>query len=163
MFKQGDTISHARHGIGVIQSFQEQELLGAKSVYATLYFDDQGLQVTVAQNRLEQQVRPLMDEAAARGLMPYITDLKAHPEEAWKLRQKENHERLSSGDPLELCAVAKGLIRLRSQRPLAASDTAQLKRSLDLLSEEICMVLGGSRDQISRELEQACLASLSAN
>lgn len=76
---------------------------------------------------------------------------------------RENQERLSSGDPLELCAVAKGLIRLRSQRPLAASDSAQLKKSLSLLAEEICVVLGGCPDQISRDLEQACLASLSTN
>ena len=76
MFKPGDTISHSSHGIGVIQSFHEKELLCSRSIFATLYFDEQGLQVTVAENRLEQQVRHLMNRTDAGNMVSYLTDLQ---------------------------------------------------------------------------------------
>lgn len=160
MYKQGDTVWHRQHGIGVIRMIQAAESAESKPMFATLYFDRLSLEMGVSQAAFDQRVRPLMTESEAGQLLGEITNLQELAEPVWRRRQRSNQERLSSGDPLETCAVAKSLIRLRTRGALAASDKEQLKRSLQALADELSFVLGGTQDQMVVRLEKACVSSL---
>ncbi len=162
LFKQGDPVFHTQQGIGVIRSIQEQEIMGSKSLFTTLYFERSGLEVIIPKSTFEQKVRSLMSETKAQGVFTYIDGLHEPTEPLWKARQKQNHGRLAGGDTLELCSVAKSLIRLRRKGPLTAGDQTHLRRSLDMLAEELSAVLGGEMEPMSLRLEQACTASLAA-
>lgn len=162
MYKQGDTVWHRQYGIGVLRSIETPENAPAPPVFATLHIPRQGLDLAVPKTTFDRRIRPLMTETEAGEVLSYIASLRELAEPVWRKRQRDNQERLGSGDPLEICAVAKGLIRLRSQGVLGAGDKAQLKHSLQLLADELSFVLGGEQEQMVSRLEQACLTSLNA-
>lgn len=157
LYKQGDTIAHAHHGIGVIKSIQEKEILGSKAIFATLYFKREELKMTVPMGQLERLVRAVMDETKANEVLAYLEAWNDSLSSSWKMRKKNNQERLTSGNPMELCIVAKGLIRLnREKGSLATSDREQLQRSLEILAEELSAALGGEMEPMKERLEQVC-------
>lgn len=156
MFKSGDTVFHALHGIGVIKSIEERELLGSTCCFTTLYFDRERVEVTLSKSSFAQKVRAPLDAAAARTVLDFLGDWHGPGESVWKKRHKENQESLASGDPWRVCGVAKSLFRLRQKGSLANSDRTHLKLSLDMLAEELSTVLGEAREPMLLRLERAC-------
>ncbi len=158
MFKPGDMVSHALHGVGVLKSYQEREVAGTPTLFATLIFHREGFEVTLPKSVFDRRARALMDESQALRIVGVLANWSEPPETAWKKRHQKNQERLTSGDPLELCAVVRSLTDLRRKRPLANSDKEQLRHCLHRLAEELCAVLGGEQAQTVTRLEQACVA-----
>lgn len=155
MFKPGDAISHSVHGVGTVKSYQEREMNGASVVFATLAFHREGFEVTLPKKVLESRARWLMDESQALGIADMLAPRGEPLETDHKKRFRENQERLTSGDPRELCAVVRSLTELRRKRPLANSDNEHLRHCLQRLAEELCAVLGGEQGQTLAQLERA--------
>lgn len=136
--------------------------MGSKSVFTTLFFERTGLEVIIPKSTFDQKVRSLMSSSKAQAVFTHINGLHEPTEALWKTRQKQNQGRLAGGDTMELCTVAKSLIRLRRKGPLTAGDQTHLRRSLEMLAEELSAVLGGDMESMTLRLEQACSTSLDA-
>lgn len=164
IYKQGDTVSHAYHGIGTIKDIGEKEILGTKIEFTTLYFPHDGLRLSVRKTDLDDQVREILTEDEAHEVIEYLSAFDDKLARNWKKRNANNKERLTSGDPRELCEVAKGLIKLRHQRqkPLSNSDRRQLRKALRLLAEELGRVLDEEAEEMEEKLREACRDSLAA-
>jgi CarD family transcriptional regulator len=142
MFIQGSTVAHSRHGIGTIRAIEEREILGAKAVFVTMHFEREGLNLTVGQKSLESQTRDVLTEAEGEKIMQHLASSEEALSGDWKTRNKGNQERLTSGDPYQLCEIIRGLGALKKKRgELSNTDRAQLARALDLLSEELTIAL----------------------
>lgn len=164
LYKQGDTIAHAYHGIGTIRAIEEKEILGSKAEFATLYFPYEELKLTILEKDLDEQVREILTEEEAQEIIEYLSNFDEKLAKNWKRRNRNNKDRLTSGDPRELCEVAKGLMRLKSRRkaPLSNSDRAQLQKAFRLLAEELGKVLDEEVETMEEKLREACLDSLAA-
>ncbi len=123
-------------------------------MFVTLYFDRESLKVIVPKRELDEQVRKLMNVQEARELLSYFESCDDTVSKSWKTRTRNNHERMISGDPKELCHVVKGLLSLQKKRgQLANSDKQQLRRALDILGEELGATLGKDKEAMIEELE----------
>ena len=164
IYKQGDTVSHAYHGIGTIKSVGEREVLGTKLKLTTLYFPHEGLRLSLRRDDLEDQVREILTEEEAHEIINYLAGFDEKLAKNWKRRNANNKERLTSGDPREVCQVAKGLMRLKKQRkkPLSNSDRRQLQKAFRLLAEELGRVLDEEAEVMEDKLREACRDSLAA-
>ena len=164
IYKQGDTVSHAYHGIGTIKSVGEREVLGTKLKLTTLYFPHEGLRLSVRRDDLEDQVREILTEEEAHEIIDYLAGFDEKLAKNWKKRNANNKERLTSGNPREVCQVAKGLMRLKKQRkkPLSNSDRRQLQKAFRLLAEELGRVLDEEAEVMEDKLREACRDSLAA-
>lgn len=150
--------------MGTVKAIGEKEFLGSKGEFATLYFPHHDMRLSVPRKDLHEQVRDLLTEDEAHEIIEYLCDYDEKLAKNWKSRNANNKERLTSGDPRELCQVAKGLMRLKAQRekPLSNSDRGQLKKALRLLAEELARVFDEEADVMKARLRAACRASLAA-
>lgn len=165
LYKQGDTVLHSHHGIGTIQNIEEKEILGSKAVFVTMYFDREGLQLTVGRKNLDEQIREILDRKQAKEVLEYMRTRGPELATNWKKRNRNNHERLTSGDPKALCDVVSGLLMLQHKRKgeLSNSDRQQLNRALELLAEELAFALKrDSLEELIDEIRETCRATIAA-
>ncbi len=122
------------------------------------------MNLSLLKSDLDEQVREILTEDEAHEVIEYLCNFDEKLAKNWKSRNANNHERLTSGDPRELCQVAKGLIRLKFNRdkPLSNTDRGQLKQALRLLAEELARVLGEEAGVMNDRLRAACRDSLAA-
>lgn len=148
MFKQGELIAHNHHGIGTVKKVRRTEILGTTQTLITVKFHNEDLDVTMSAKRLEATARKVLDSAEAKSILRYLTDSQQRLSREFKTRNRNNHQRLISGDPYQLCDVVVGLTHLRSTRgSLSASDGEQLRRATEMLSTELGIALDMSGDQ----------------
>lgn len=138
--------------------------MGNKGEFATLYFPHEELRLSVLKRDLDDQVREILSEDEAHEVIEYLSAFDQKLAKNWKSRNRNNQERLTSGNPRELCEVAKGLMRLKKRRekPLSNSDRKQLKKAFRLLAEELGRVLDEEPETMRKKLREACIDSLAA-
>jgi RNA polymerase-interacting CarD/CdnL/TRCF family regulator len=113
---------------------------------------------------LDDQVREILTEDEAHEIIEYLSSFDDKLAKNWKKRNRNNKERLTSGDPRELCAVAKGLMKLKNKRkaPLSNGDRAQLQKAFRLLAEELGRVLDEEPEIMEEKLRETCIDSIAA-
>ena len=138
--------------------------MGTKLKLTTLYFPHEGLRLSLRRDDLEDQVREILTEEEAHEIIGYLAGFDEKLAKNWKRRNANNKDRLTSGDPREVCQVAKGLMRLKKQRkkPLSNSDRRQLQKAFRLLAEELGRVLDEEAEVMEDKLREACRDSLAA-
>jgi RNA polymerase-interacting CarD/CdnL/TRCF family regulator len=151
--------------VGTIKNIEEKEILGSKAIFVTMYFDRDDLKLTVGQKNLDSKIREVLDEEEAREVLDYLASCGAKLSKNWRARNKNNQERLTSGDPKALCDLIKGLIQLKRSKggELSNSDRAQLNRAVEILAEELFFSL--ERDSVTNlmeEIRHTCRATLAA-
>ena len=122
------------------------------------------MKLFVLKDDLDEQVRDILTEEEAHDIIEYLSNFDEKLAKNWKSRNKNNKDRLQSGNPRELCQVAKGLMRLKSRRdkPLSNSDRKQLQKALRLLAEELGRVFDEEAESMVKKLREACRDSLAA-
>ena len=153
-YSLGETIYHPQHGMGNVEEFETKQLLGSEYSFVVLYFPREELRVSMPKNKLDDSVRKPLTPKHAKSILATPTDNLEPLHTSWKVRNRKNQERLSSGDPLELLTVLRGLQALKEKKgSLNNSDRKHLDLSLDLLTEEFSAVLDEKPEHIRERFE----------
>ncbi len=141
----GETIYHPTHGIGLVQDFETKNVLGTEYSFAVLFFDREDLKISLPAKKLEETVRKPISSSGATAILETEASSLEPLSPSWKVRNRNNNERLASGDPLQLLTIVRGLQDLKSKKgSLNNSDRKHLNLSLELLTEEFSIALGQS-------------------
>lgn len=130
-----------------------------------MYFDREELKLTVGKKNLDEQIREVLDEGEAEKVLDYLGNCDTKLAKNWKTRNRNNQERITSGDPMQLCDVVRGLLMLKHKRKgdLSNSDRMQLNRALELLAEELVHALDrDSMEDMMEELRGTCRSTIAA-
>ena len=154
MYENGSFIFHRRHGVGQIQGSQETEILGSRQHFITISFDRTGLELNLPPDRLGDCARETLDADEALAVLKHLASCDTVLAHQYKVRHKNNLERLSSGDPYEFCDLIAGLSQLRKDRGcLTRTDQEHLRSATRILSDELAVALGcQDRKMIESEL-----------
>jgi CarD family transcriptional regulator len=155
MFETGDIVAHAHHGIGTIKKTVEAEIMGSRQTMVTVHFEREDLEFTTTPRRLEASVRSVLDDHQARAILTHLAKCDRDLASEYKVRHRNNQNRLTSGDPYKLCDVIAGLRRLRRKKgSLSRTDSEHLRRATGMLSEELALALdcAASPQAIEEEL-----------
>ena len=159
-YATGETIYHPQHGLGELKKFDTKEMLGTEYKFAILFFPRQQLEISLPAKNLETTVRKPLGEAKATALLEQMDEVEMVLDKNWKSRNRNNLERLSSGDPMEIFHVFQGLSAIKTQKgSLNNSDRKMHQLSLDLLVEELSYALNKTDDEITTILEGRATAS----
>lgn len=150
VFDVGDSVFYPMHGVGIVESIEEKDMLGEKAKYYILRFITSKLTAMVPVNAAGGVgLRPVIDSSECEKLLEYLkTDEVCSESENWNQRYRDNLEKLKRGNIYEVADVIKCLKRRDALKGLSAGDRRMLITARQVLSAELSAASGRTVDEI---------------
>ena len=140
--KLGDRVVYPNQGVCSVVGFKEMEVSGAKLQFVTVRREEDGALVHVARNKVPSiGLRRVASADQMEGVFHYLAAQFDDPELDWKVRHRDNADRLIAGGVLGVAEVVKGLHSLSRIRPLPTKEREQYDNARHLLVHEIAVSL----------------------
>lgn len=154
MFEQGGKISYPMHGAGVIEAVEERIFLEEKRRYYVLKFSDGDIKVHVPVESAEKAgLRHLISPDECCQVMESFRSLDDVEEsDNWNRRNRENLEKMKSGDVFEIAAVIKSLLKRETRKNLSSSEKKMLGTSMQILASELALVKGLTGEDVIKSI-----------
>ena len=131
-FRIGDKVSHPVHGAGVLESIVQKKVDGVVRDYFIMRPPKGSMTIMIPTESSEKiGVRPVVD--------------------------REQVERMKSGDLMEVAAVVKGLTQRDSRRGLSTGERKMLHSARQILISELVLSKGQSYEAAEEELDGALM------
>ena len=153
MFNKGDKISYPMHGAGIVEAIEEKLFLDEKRSYYVLKFADGDIKVHVpVQNAEKAGLRKIISsEDYDKVIASFKSDSDEEESSNWNRRNRENLEKMKSGNVFEIASVIKSLLRREATKNLSSSEKKMLGTSMQILVSELA-VAAGKNDEEVRDL-----------
>jgi CarD family transcriptional regulator len=154
MFQKGDKISYPMHGAGVIDSVEECTVLDETKRYYVLKFSEGDIKVHVPVESAERSgLRQVISADDCRRVLESFKALDEAPEcTNWNRRNRENLERMKTGNVFEIAAVIRSLLRRETRKNLSSSEKKMLGTSMQILASELALVKGLSDEDVIKSI-----------
>ncbi|HET8541103.1 MAG TPA: CarD family transcriptional regulator [Anaeromyxobacter sp.] len=140
--KVGDRVVYPNQGVCAVAGFKEMEVSGTKLQFVTVKREEDGALVHVARNKVPSiGLRRVASADQMEGVFHYLAAQFDDPELDWKVRHRDNADRLIAGGVLGVAEVVKGLHSLSRIRPLPTKEREQYDNARHLLVHEIAVSL----------------------
>jgi len=155
--KAGDRVVYPNQGVCRVVGAEVQEIAGQKLELVRMAREEDGATVLVPRNKFASiGVRRLASRAYVEGVFHYLAAQYDDPELDWKIRHRDNADRLITGGVLGVAEVVKGLHALSRIRPLPTKEREQYDNARHLLVAELAAALavapGVAEDYIDHAL-----------
>lgn len=150
MFQVGDLVCYPMHGVGVVESIEEQQVLGEPvQKYYLLRFVMGRMNAMVPVDKAESVgLRPLVDKQSCERVVSYLkTDVCADESDNWNQRYRENLDKLRLGDIFSVADVVKCLIRRDREKGLSAGERKMYLTARQVLVAELAASSGREEDE----------------
>jgi CarD family transcriptional regulator len=141
-FQIGDKVVYPNQGVGTIENISTRAFGAAFEKFYLLRFG-RGMTVLVPLSNAaniglrrvtkDREISRILSHLVI-GCCPLIPD--------WKVRYKENCDKMQSGDLLKVAEVLKALLQLHIDRPLSFREKKMLDRARHMLVSEISVARG---------------------
>ncbi len=160
MYRIGDRIVYPMHGAGVIEDIREQTILGRSQQYYVLSASYGNMKLMIpVENAEEIGVRNIQGPEV---IGPVFEVLRA-PSEAsggnWNRRNRENLEKLKTGDLCKAAEVIRGLLRAEREKKLSGVEKDMLAKARHILLSELLLITDWSREEAEQKVTEAVFAS----
>ncbi len=155
-FIVGEKVIYPNHGVGVIEQISSRTSGSSVERFYLLRILSSSLKVTVPfQNVAAVGLRRIAKNVEAQKLLEFLSDGGCESSSDWKIRFKENSDRMRTGSFLEIAIVLKGLLILAAQKPLSVREKKMLETARFLLISEMALARGGEEEAVKEELHNA--------
>jgi len=156
MFKEGDKISYPMHGAGYIESIQEKSFLDEKRSYYVLKFSEGDIKVNVPVESAERAgLRRIISRDEYNRVIESFKGADETEESSnWNRRNRENLEKMKSGNVYEIAAVIKGLLKREVKKSLSSSEKKMLGTSMQILVSELALASNKKDEEVKKIITQ---------
>ena len=141
--KIGDRVVYPNQGVCAVVGVEEKDIAGQKLVLVRMRREEDGAAVLVPNNKVPSiGLRRVATGEQMEGVFHYLAAQFDDPELDWKVRHRDNADRLIAGGVLGVAEVVKGLHSLSRIRPLPTKEREQYDNARHLLVHEIAVSLG---------------------
>jgi RNA polymerase-interacting CarD/CdnL/TRCF family regulator len=141
--KPGDRVVYPNQGVCVVVGAEEKDIAGQKLQLVRMRREEDGAAVLVPKNKVPSiGLRRVATGEQMEGVFHYLAAQFDDPELDWKVRHRDNADRLIAGGVLGVAEVVKGLHSLSRIRPLPTKEREQYDNARHLLVHEIAVSLG---------------------
>ncbi len=152
MYQVGDKIVHPMHGAGIVDEIVERTIDGQTETYYALRLVLERVVLYIpVRTSGALGVRPVCSAEAAQELLGRLPALEIEADGNWNRRYRENMDRLSSGDLLEVAGVVKGLTLRDRRRGLSTGEKKMLGLAKQILASELSLALGRDPEEMKVE------------
>ncbi|MEI6223495.1 MAG: CarD family transcriptional regulator [Deltaproteobacteria bacterium] len=141
--KAGDRVVYPKQGVYRVTGLEQKDIAGQRLEFVKMSREEDGASVLVPLGKVATiGLRRVASADDIEGVFHYLGASYDDPELDWKVRHRDNVERLIAGGVLGVAEVVKGLHSLSRLRPLPAKERELYDSSRHLLVNEISVSLG---------------------
>ena len=156
MFAIGDQVSYPMHGAGIIQKIEEKEILGELRSYYIVHINHGNMDLMVpVLGCSEAGLRPIVKSSAIEGVWTALNAKSQKMDPNWNRRNRENMDRLKTGELSEIAGVIRDLVRADRIKKLSTGEKKLLSNAKIILASEMSMVLKKEESEIEQMIEEA--------
>jgi CarD family transcriptional regulator len=138
----GDRVVYPNQGVCRITGIESKEIAGQKLELVRMEREEDGAAVLVPKGKVPTiGLRKVASGDQIEGVFHYLAAQYDDPELDWKVRHRDNADRLIAGGVLGVAEVVKGLHALSRIRPLPAKEREQYDNARHLLVHEVAVSL----------------------
>jgi CarD family transcriptional regulator len=154
-FKVQEFVVYPAHGVGQIQSIEEQEIAGLKLELFVINFIKDKMTLRVPTSKIANVgMRKLSDPALVKKALETLKGRARIKRTMWSRRAQEHEAKINSGDIVAIAEVVRDLYRSESQPEQSYSERQLYEAALDRLSREIAAVQHMTETEAVKEIEQ---------
>lgn len=139
-FQIGDKVVYPNQGVGTIENISTRSFGSAFEKFYLLRLGSNSMTVLVPlSNAAGIGLRRITKDREISRILSFLSNGWVAIHSDWKVRFKENAERMQSGDLLKAAEVFKALLQLHVDKPLSFREKKMLDRARHMLVSEISM------------------------
>jgi CarD family transcriptional regulator len=140
--RPGDRVVYPNQGVCAIVGIEDKDIAGQKLQLVRMRREEDGAAVLVPKGKVPSiGLRRVATGDQIEGVFHYLAAQFDDPELDWKVRHRDNADRLIAGGVLGVAEVVKGLHSLSRIRPLPAKEREQYDNARHLLVHEVAVSL----------------------
>lgn len=152
----GDKIVYPMHGAGEIQDIEEKEILGEIRSYYIMDVPNEDMEIMIPVDNMEDiGIRDVISRDEIDKVMDVLKAPSSEMSSNWNHRNRENMEKLKTGDIFEVAEVVRNLVRIEREKHLSTGEKKMLANAKQILSSEIILVTGSSEEEAEQMIDEA--------
>ena len=137
-FQIGDKVVYPNQGVGTIENISTRSFGTVFERFYLLRFGYNSVTVLVPfSNAANIGLRRVTKNREISRVLSYLSNGSCALNSDWKVRFKENTEKMQSGSLLQAAEVFKGLLQIHLEKPLSFREKKMLERARHMLVSEI--------------------------
>ena len=141
--KPGDRVVYPNQGVCRVVGLEQKDIAGQRLEMVRMRREEDGAAVLVPMAKVSSVgLRRVSTASEIESVFHFLAAVSADPELDWKVRHRDNVERLIAGGVLGVAEVVKGLHSLSRIRPLPTKEREQYDGARHLLVSEVAVALG---------------------
>ncbi len=141
--RPGDRVVYPNQGVCEVVGVEEKDIAGQKLRLVRMRREEDGAAVLVPKDKVPSiGLRRVATGEQIEGVFHFLAAQFEDPELDWKVRHRDNADRLIAGGVLGVAEVVKGLHSLSRIRPLPTKEREQYDNARHLLVHEVAVSLG---------------------
>ena len=141
--RPGDRVVYPNQGVCRVSGVEVKEIAGQRLELFRMEREEDGAAVLVPRSKVSTiGLRKVASGDQIEGVFHYLAAQYDDPELDWKVRHRDNADRLIAGGVLGVAEVVKGLHALSRLRPLPGKEREQYDNARHLLVHEVAVALG---------------------
>src|SRR5215470_7641202 len=142
-FHIGDKVVYPNQGVGTIENISTHSFGSNFEKFYLLRFGCNSMTVLVPfSNAANIGLRRVTKDREISRVLSFLATGKCSSASDWKVRYKENTDKMQSGNLLQAAEVFKGLLQLHVDKPLSFREKKMLDRARHMLVSEVSIARG---------------------
>ena len=146
-FKIGDHVVYPAHGVGVVVSIEQQDVVGTLLELYVITFDHEKMTLRVPTKKAKTAgLRALAENNVVSQALTTLKGRARVKRTMWSRRAQEYEAKINSGDLISIAEVVRDLHRSESQPEQSYSERQLYESALDRMAREVAAI-----EQIDRD------------
>lgn len=164
MYSIGDKVVHPMHGAGIIEDVKKIVLGGVEREYYVVRFIVGNMISDIPVDGCEKiGIREVISKDDAKKVLDFFRTYEIGNDTNWNKRQRENIEKLKSGDICRVAGVLKELMSSEKRKGLSTSERKTLGSARQIVLSELIMSEIASESDIELILDECVRETLGQN
>lgn len=156
MYTVGDKVVYPMHGAGVIEKIEEKKILGEIRKYYILKLPCGDMKVMIpVESCSNVGVRDIISEEELKGVLSILKEDSSDMPSNWNRRNRENMDKLKTGDIIEVAEVVRNLVRMDREKKLSTGEKKMLSNAKQILLSEIILVRNIEQNEANDIINEA--------
>jgi len=155
-FQIGEKVVYPNQGVGTIENISTRSFGSAYEKFYLLRFGYGGMTVLVPFSHASNiGLRKVTKDREISRILSFLSNGWCDTSPDWKVRSRQNREKMQSGDLLKAAEVFKSLLQIQIDKPLSFQEKGMLDRARRMLESEISISRNVPEIHAVRMLERA--------